>query len=84
MNNANTDVVLASVEEDQQKSVRDISRETDISRSSVHRLLKNEKFRPYHVSVHQALSESDLDRPCADMVMDISRSCRDPKENRRR
>lgn len=62
LNNANTDVVLALVEEDPQMSVRDIGRETDISRSSVHRLLKNEKFRPYHLSVHQALSESDLDQ----------------------
>lgn len=52
--------VLASVEENPHVSIRDIARETEIGRMSVQRILKQHKYHPYHVQLHQELLPRDF------------------------
>lgn len=54
--------VLSAVAADPAQSVRDISRDSGLSRHTVHTALKKNKFRPYHLHLHQALSESDYEK----------------------
>lgn len=54
--------VLAYVEANPQLSTREISLDLGISATSVFRILRDFKLRPYHVVLHQALSETDFDR----------------------
>jgi hypothetical protein len=54
--------VVANVEADPHVSTREIARDLGISRCSVHRILRNHKFHPYHLELHQALTEQDFDR----------------------
>ena len=44
------------------KSIRKISQEPTISKSSVHRILKTQKFHPYKKHLVQALHGDDTDR----------------------
>jgi len=55
-------MVLANVGRSPVKSVRKISQELTISKSSVHRILKTQKFHPYKVHLVQALHGDDTDR----------------------
>ncbi|RZC36353.1 Exo endo phos 2 domain containing protein [Asbolus verrucosus] len=43
-------------------SQRQISRESGISQSSVFRILKSNRFHPYHVTLVQALREADYEK----------------------
>lgn len=53
--------VLACVYADPHLSIRDISRDLDISYGSVQKILADYHMHPYHVVLHQALSEADFD-----------------------
>ena len=54
-NEKTSSMVLANVARSPVKSVRKISQELTISKSSVHRVLKTLKFHPYKVHLVQAL-----------------------------
>ena len=54
--------VLAYVEADPHLSLREIALDLGISVTSVLRILKDFKLHPYHVELHQALSETDFER----------------------
>lgn len=54
--------VLGRVNLDPHVSVRQLERETDISRSSIHRILKDNKLRPYKIHLHQGLLPGDYER----------------------
>lgn len=51
--------VLAAVALDPHAGTRGISRDLGMSQSSVRRILKKQKFHPYHVSLHQDLQGND-------------------------
>lgn len=51
--------VLSAVAADPSQSIRDISRNSKITR---HTVLKKNKFRPFHLHHHQALTESDHEK----------------------
>ena len=55
-------MVLANVARSPVKSVKKISQELTISKSSVHHILKTHKFRPYKVHLVQVLQSDDTDR----------------------
>lgn len=55
-------LVLGAVQENPTASVREISNTFDISKSSVHRILKKHRYHPYHVQLHQELLEGDFER----------------------
>lgn len=61
-NEDNTINVLAYVEADPHLSTREISSDLGVSVPSVFRILKEFKMHPYHVVLHQALSDTDFDR----------------------
>jgi hypothetical protein len=68
---ANQELVLASVAEDPNISIRKQAQIVGISASSVGRILKLHKFHPYKMQVHQKLNEDDPDRRmqfCQDMM----------------
>lgn len=52
--------ILASVVENPNISVRQVSDEIGVSKSLVSKLLKKNKFHPYHVEYHQSLSDLDF------------------------
>lgn len=55
--------VLALVEADPHLSTRKISQElNNVTKSTAHRILVDNKLHPYHVVLHQALSDTDFDR----------------------
>lgn len=54
--------VLACVEAEPHLSTREISTNLGISTVSVFRILKDYKLHPYHLVLHQALSDTDFDR----------------------
>lgn len=54
--------VLAYVEVDPHLSVRNFSLDLGISKSTVHRILREHLLHPYHVVLHQALYDGDFDR----------------------
>lgn len=61
-NEVNITNVLAYVEADPHLSIRAISLDLGISCTAVFRILRDFKLHPYHIVLHQALSESDYDR----------------------
>ena len=61
-NEDNSLEVCASVVEDVHTSVRKIAQQTGIGKSSVHQILKGNKFHPYKIKYVQELSEDDFDR----------------------
>lgn len=52
--------VILSVTEDPTTSARRISNEIGLSRTSVSRILKKNKYHAYHIQMHQHLSERDF------------------------
>lgn len=53
--------VVAAIIQDPKTSVRRVALESGVSQASVSRILKKEKIRPYHISLHQELSEQDFE-----------------------
>lgn len=53
--------ILAYVRAEPQISIREIVRDLGISYGTVQRILVEKKLHPYHVVLHQALSNSDFD-----------------------
>lgn len=51
--------VLAAVAVNPRVSTRRIARERAMSHSTVHRVLRTQKFHPYHISLHKALAVQD-------------------------
>jgi len=54
--------VLLSFTEDPHSSIRRVSQEHDISKSSVHNTLQRAKFHPFKVTLVHKLNEDDFDR----------------------
>lgn len=54
--------VLLSFQEDAHTSVRKVSREIGVGKTTVHKLLKLEKWHPYKIKLVQELNEDDPDR----------------------
>ncbi len=54
--------VLAQISINPQQSARDVADGQNLSRWSVHKVLKKHKFHPYKVKLVQELSEDDFDR----------------------
>ncbi|CAL1688642.1 unnamed protein product [Lasius platythorax] len=59
-NNNNAINVLAAVAVNPHLSTRQISRDSGISKSSVSRILRNNRMHPYHISLHQELTGNDF------------------------
>lgn len=55
-------LVLLSILENPQTSVRQISHTTGISATSIHRLIKKNSYHPYRIQIHQELLEVDFQR----------------------
>ncbi|KAK2577947.1 hypothetical protein KPH14_012171 [Odynerus spinipes] len=53
--------VIAAIDHNPHISLRQISRELDISKSSISRILKVQKFHPFHLSLHQDLHGNDFE-----------------------
>jgi len=49
------------IEEEPGISIRAISRQINVSRSTVHRVLQDERMHPYHFSMVQQLKEEDAE-----------------------
>lgn len=63
VNNENNQLtVLLSVQENPHVSTREISQQTDITRTSIKRILKLQKYHGYHIELHQELYERDFDQ----------------------
>ncbi|KAL3273265.1 hypothetical protein HHI36_014719 [Cryptolaemus montrouzieri] len=62
LNKENSMQVALSVVENPHVSTRDVSRDLGISQTSVSRILRKEKFHPFHVQVHQQLEPLDFGR----------------------
>lgn len=61
-NEENALMVVAAVVENPHQSTREISQQiVDMSHTSVHRILKSNKFHPYHIQKHQKLFPRDLE-----------------------
>lgn len=54
--------VLALIEADPQLSTRQVSLQLGLSKTSIHRILKDNRLHPYHLSLHQALSDNDFEQ----------------------
>ena len=54
--------VLAAVHNDPSVSTRDISKGRGISQRTVVRILKQHRYHPYHISLHQALDVGDSEK----------------------
>lgn len=52
--------VLAAVNYNPHASIREISHQSSIPRMSVWKIFKYHKFHPYHVSLHQELTDNDF------------------------
>ncbi|CAH0553446.1 unnamed protein product [Brassicogethes aeneus] len=61
----NQNAVLASVAYNPHVSTRAISRDSGIALTSVWRILKRQKFHPYHISLHQELHGDDFNNRVA-------------------
>lgn len=72
--------VCVMLEDDPHLSTRQISRELDISQTSVMRILRDNKFHPYKVRLVQELSDDDFDRreEFADIMMEKCYNRNDP------
>lgn len=58
----NTINILASVIQNPHVGTRQLERESGISQRSILRILKVNKFHPFHISLHQQLSENDFQK----------------------
>lgn len=54
--------VFLALEENPHNSVRQVSRDHDVPFTSVHKMLKNEKWHPFKIHLVQELSDDDPDR----------------------
>lgn len=54
--------VLVEIEENPHKPTRQLAADNDVSKSSILRVLKEEKYHPYKVKLVQELNEDDPDR----------------------
>lgn len=54
--------VLAIVEADPHISIRQISRDLDVSYWCIQKILSEHKLHPYHIQLHQALTNEDFNR----------------------
>ena len=54
--------VLGAITENSYVGQREVSEITNISRRSVGRIIKKYKYHPYHIMLHQALSDEDFAR----------------------
>ena len=52
--------VCASVQVNKQQALKDISNQVDLSRSSVYKILHEEKYHPYKLQAHQEILERDV------------------------
>ena len=59
-NEENQLTILQAIEENQNVSVRQISNQHDISKTTVNKVIKNFKYHPYHIQLHQELSQNDV------------------------
>lgn len=55
----NEEAVLNAFEENSRKSIREVARELDISRSTVQRVMKNDRQHPFHFTRVQHLQPED-------------------------
>lgn len=51
--------MLAAVTRNPEVSTRELAKQSGIPRTSVIRILKQQKFHPYHISMHQGLHGID-------------------------
>lgn len=58
----NATYVLGVLQNSPKKSVRKLSQETNVSKSSIHRILQKHKFHPYKMQLSQELQPDDSDR----------------------
>jgi hypothetical protein len=73
-NEANQELVLASVAANPNVSVRDVAREVGVSPRSVSRVLHQNQFHPYKVQILHKLNDGDQDRRmqfCDEMIARI-------------
>lgn len=61
-NEENAFSVLLSITENPHVSTRDLSRQLDISQSTVSKIIRTNKFHPYHIQLLQELNEADFAR----------------------
>lgn len=61
-NEENEFQVVGSIIENPHVSQRQISHQTALSRQSIARIIKKHKFHPYHIQLHQQLSDADFNR----------------------
>nr|XP_034195052.1 uncharacterized protein LOC117611224 [Osmia lignaria] len=54
--------IVAAVIRDPRVSTRQLERESGLSRRSILRILHVNRFHPFHISLHQQLSENDFQR----------------------
>ncbi|KAJ8911567.1 hypothetical protein NQ315_007949 [Exocentrus adspersus] len=62
LNEENQLAISLAVVENPQVSVRVLSNDLNIKKSSISKCLQKNKFHPYHVQLHQELLENDLER----------------------
>ncbi|KAJ8909342.1 hypothetical protein NQ315_005970 [Exocentrus adspersus] len=62
LNEENALAISIAIVENPRISVRDISRDLGIKKSSVSKCIKQNKFHPYHFQLHQELIENDFER----------------------
>ncbi|KAJ8913301.1 hypothetical protein NQ315_010968, partial [Exocentrus adspersus] len=62
LNEENQLAISLAVVENPQVSVRVLSNDLNIKKSSISKCLQNNKFHPYHVQLHQELLENDFER----------------------
>lgn len=58
---ANAEAVLNAIQHNPHASTRAVAQDTHISQSSVVRILRANKFHPYHLHLHQALHDRDFE-----------------------
>lgn len=51
---------MAAIAVNPHLSIRQINRDSDINRSSISRILRNNRMHPYHISLHQELTGNDF------------------------
>lgn len=54
--------VVALLQENPHRSIREISKTVEISATSVYRIVKKHKYHPYHIQLHQELLDIDFQR----------------------
>ncbi|KAJ8959188.1 hypothetical protein NQ318_022450 [Aromia moschata] len=54
--------ILLDIQDNPHKPTRQVAADNDVSKTSILRLLKNEKYRPYKIHLVQELNDDDPDR----------------------